>query len=189
MTRCSWAESSEVMRHYHDHEWGVPTADDRRLFEKICLEGFQSGLSWATILGKRDDFRRAFADFDVEVLADFGDEDVSRLRADPSIVRHAGKIRSTVNNARRCRELISAEGTLAGFLWRYEPPASLPTGTTRCPESEALARDLKKRGWTFVGPTTMYALMQSLGMVNDHDPGCPSRATVEEARRQFVRPR
>lgn len=188
MTRCSWAGSSEVMLAYHDDEWGMPSADDRLLFEKICLEGFQSGLSWSTILTKRDAFRRVFADFDPERVADYGDSEIAELRADPSIVRHAGKIRSTINNARRCRELIAAEGSLASFIWRYEPRSPVAVGATRCPESEALARDLKKRGWTFVGPTTMYAMMQSLGMVNDHEPDCPTREKVDDARRRFVRP-
>ncbi|MFM8482002.1 MAG: DNA-3-methyladenine glycosylase I [Actinomycetota bacterium] len=188
MTRCSWAESSEVMLAYHDDEWGMPTADDRLLFEKICLEGFQSGLSWSTILTKRDAFRRVFADFDVERVAAFGDAEIAELVTDPSIIRHAGKIRSTINNARRCRELIAAEGSLAIFIWRYEPRSRLEVGATRCPESEALARDLKKRGWTFVGPTTMYAMMQSLGMVNDHEPDCPTRTIVDTARARFARP-
>lgn len=188
MTRCVWAESSALMRDYHDHEWGMPTADDRLLFERICLEGFQSGLSWSTILTKRDSFRRVFADFDVERVADFGDAEIARLVSDPSIVRHAGKIRSTINNARRCRELITAEGSLSRFIWRYEPRSPLGAGTTRCPESEVLARDLRKRGWTFVGPTTMYAMMQSLGMVNDHEPGCPTWEMVDVARRRFERP-
>lgn len=188
MTRCGWAESSDAMRAYHDDEWGMPTADDRRLFEKVCLEGFQSGLSWSTILTKRDAFRRVFADFDIERVAGFGEAEIADLRADPSIVRHAGKIRSTINNARRCQELIAAEGSLAGFIWRYEPRSPVAVGATRCDESDALARDLKKRGWTFVGPTTMYAMMQSLGMVNDHEPTCPTRKLVDEARRRFVRP-
>jgi len=176
------------MRAYHDDEWGMPTADDRLLFEKICLEGFQSGLSWSTILHKRDGFRRAFADFDPEHVAGYGDTEIAELLTDPSIVRHAGKIRSTINNARRCRELIAAEGSLATFIWRYEPRSPLEIGATRSPESEVLARDLKKRGWTFVGSTTMYAMMQSLGMVNDHEQDCPTRKLVDEARRRFVRP-
>lgn len=176
------------MRDYHDREWGVPTADDRLIFEKICLEGFQSGLSWSTILNKRRDFRRVFEDFDPERVAAFDEGDIRRLLADPSIIRHEGKIRSAVDNARRCLDLRAAEGSLAAFVWKYEPRAELPAGTTRCVESEELAGDLKRRGWTFVGPTTMYAMMQSLGMINDHEFGCPGRGVVDTARRQFARP-
>lgn len=188
MTRCSWSESSIEMGAYHDTEWGFPSADDRHLFEKICLEGFQSGLSWSTILKKRQDFRRVFHDFDIERLATFDDADISRLCADPSIVRHQGKIRSVVNNARRCIELVAKEGSLAAFIWAFEPTTSPVNGATQCVESKALARDLKSRGWTFVGPTTMYAFMQSLGMVNDHESDCPIRLHVDSARQVFKRP-
>lgn len=176
------------MRQYHDVEWGMPTANDHLIFEKISLEGFQSGLSWATILNKRPDFRRVFLEFDPVAVARFGENDVERLRGDSSIVRHAGKITSTVNNARRCLELIAAEGSLAAYLWRFEPRHAPALGATTCPEAEELARDLKRRGWTFVGPTTMYAMMQSLGMVNDHDARCRSYLVVDDARRSFIRP-
>ena len=188
MTHCAWAISSPSMMAYHDQEWGFPTADDRRLFEKICLEGFQSGLSWSTILNKRQDFRRVFDHFDIESVAQFDDTDVLRLRLDPTIVRHEGKIRSVVNNARRCLDLIQSEGSLAAYLWKFEPIHSPAVGSTQCAESVGLAKDLKSRGWTFVGPTTMYAFMQSLGMVNDHDSDCPIKSVVDKARRAFVRP-
>lgn len=176
------------MRAYHDTEWGFPSADDRHLFEKICLEGFQSGLSWSTILKKRADFRRVFCDFDAARVALFDDTDVLRLRLDPSIIRHEGKIRSVINNARRYQDLVASEGSLAGYLWKFEPSSMPIIGSTQCAESATLAKNLKVRGWTFVGPTTMYALMQSLGMVNDHDPACPIRPIAEVARREFMRP-
>jgi DNA-3-methyladenine glycosylase I len=176
------------MRSYHDSEWGFPTSDDRRLFEKISLEGFQSGLSWSTILNKREDFRRVFKDFDIARIAAFNEDDIQRLCLDPTIVRHQGKIRSVVNNARRYSELVTTEGSLAAYLWGFEPTVATEVGSTQCSESKLLAKNLKSRGWTFVGPTTMYALMQSLGMVNDHDHGCPIHRTVEMARQNFVRP-
>lgn len=188
MTRCAWSTSSSEMQDYHDHEWGFPIDDDRHLFEKICLEGFQSGLSWSTILKKRPDFRRVFYDFDIERLAEFDDADVSRLLEDSSIVRHQGKIRSVVNNARRCLELVEGFGSLATYVWDFEPKAAPMIGATECAESKAMARDLKSRGWSFVGPTTVYAFMQSMGMVNDHEPHCPIRLTVDSARRNFARP-
>jgi DNA-3-methyladenine glycosylase I len=169
----------------------LPVTDDRRLFEKLCLEGFQSGLSWLTILRKREAFRRAFAGFDFERVARFGPRDVERLLGDASIVRHRGKIESTINNARRCVELVEVEGSLAAHVWRFEPaPEARPPRLTwealrelsQTDESRALARDLKKRGWTFVGPTTVYAFMQAMGLVNDHVEGCDSRAPALRAR-------
>jgi DNA-3-methyladenine glycosylase I len=183
---------------YHDAEWGRPTADDRWLFEKICLEGFQAGLSWLTILRKREHFRKAFANFDVRRVARFGDKEIVRLLADPGIVRHRGKIESTINNAARALNLIRDEGSLASYVWRFEPvPSTRPKRLDRTtlltmattPESIALSKDLKKRGWSFVGPTTMYAFMQSAGVVNDHLHGCFCRNEVERERRSFTRPR
>ena len=195
---CSWPGTDELYIRYHDEEWGRPMADDRRLFEKICLEGFQSGLSWITILRKRDNFRRAFEDFDPAAVAQFKGRDVQRLLKDAGIVRHRGKIESTINNARRALELIAEKGSLAAYFWSWEPaPASRPRKLTRArlmkmsttPQSVALSKDLKKRGWTFVGPTTCYAFMQAMGLVNDHVEGCDVRAEIERARREFIRPR
>jgi DNA-3-methyladenine glycosylase I len=197
VVRCFWGDSAPEYRAYHDTEWGFPVADDRRLFEKLCLEGFQSGLSWLTILRKRDGFRRAFAGFDFEQVARFGEKDVERLLTDASIVRHRGKIEATVNNARRALELVEAEGSLAAFLWRFEPDAgSRPNRLTwdallempETPESHALAKELKHRGWRFVGPTTVYAFMQAMGLVNDHLHGCDAREPVERARAAFTPP-
>ncbi len=159
LARCFWAGHDPLYQRYHDEEWGVPTHDDHRLFEKICLEGFQSGLSWLTILRKRENFRRAFRGFDFARVARFTSGDVTRLLKDAGIVRHRGKIESTINNARRAVELKREHGSLAGYFWRWNDP-------------KALARDLKSRGWTFVGPTTVYAFMQAMGIVNDHVPGC-----------------
>ena len=185
------------MREYHDTEWGFPVGDDVRLFEKMCLEGFQSGLSWATILNKRHDFRRLFAEFDPARVARFGERDVDRLLGDASIVRHRGKIESTINNARRCLDLVGECGSLAAYVWRFEPGSgsrpARPTaaevaGFITSPESVALSMDLNRRGWSFVGPTTMYAFMQSMGLVNDHHSGCATRDSVEAARRKFARP-
>jgi len=182
---------------YHDEEWGYPVADDRKLFEKICLEGFQSGLSWWTILKKRDAFRAGFSDFDFEKVARFGPPDVERLLGDPGIVRHRGKIEATINNARRACELVEAEGSLAAYLWRFESdPSSRPELLTAealramstSPESVALAKDLKRRGWRFFGPTTAYAFMQAMGLVNDHTHDCIVRARAEEARERFAIP-
>jgi DNA-3-methyladenine glycosylase I len=195
--RCAWGSTSEEYRAYHDDEWGVPVTDDRRLFEKLCLEGFQAGLSWITILRKREAFRRAFAGFDFARVARFGERDVERLLGDASIVRHRGKIESTVNNARRCIELVDAEGSMASYVWRFEPePDTRPpaltrevlAGLTTSETSRALARDLKRRGWTFVGPTTVYAFMQAMGLVNDHLEGCAARIRCERARDALVRP-
>jgi DNA-3-methyladenine glycosylase I len=196
--RCFWGASTQDYAAYHDREWGRPVVDDTRLFEKICLEGFQAGLSWLTILRKRDNFRRAFAGFDVDKVARFGTRDVARLLKDAGIVRHRGKIESTVNNAGRARELIAETGSLAAYFWRFEPaPASRPKKLTwqalrampTTPESVALSKDLKQRGWSFVGPTTVYAFMQAMGLVNDHLDGCHCRAEVERLRARFKRPK
>jgi len=194
--RCWWPGADPLYVAYHDTEWGRPVADDRRLFEKLCLEGFQSGLSWLTILRKRENFRRAFADFDPQAIARFDERDVARLLEDAGIVRHRGKIEAVLNNARRCLELIEREGSLAAFVWRHEPdPVGRTTGLRKSdivgstPESIALSKELRKRGWAFVGPTTCYAFMQSMGLVNDHLDGCELREEVERDRAVFVRPR
>jgi len=181
--RCAWCRTDEAYIRYHDTEWGFPVYDDRTLFEKICLEGFQSGLSWLTILRKRDNFRKAFDDFDVERVARFSKRDVNRLLRDAGIVRHRGKIESTVNNARCCIDLLHEVGSLAEYVWRYQPvsrPRRITLGALQAhtPESEALSKDLRRRGWTFVGPTTIYAFMQAMGLVNDHLHGCEIRNRV-----------
>ncbi len=195
--RCWWPGDDPGYQVYHDAEWGWPVDDDRRLFEKICLEGFQSGLSWLTILRKRENFRAAFAGFDFAAVARFGETDVERLLADAGIVRHRGKIESTINNARRACDLVDECGSLAAYFWRFEPPpAARPRRMdraalrqlTKSDASIALSKDLKKRGWTFVGPTTAYAFMQAMGLVNDHLQGCAVRADVEAARDGFERP-
>ncbi|MDQ6774862.1 MAG: DNA-3-methyladenine glycosylase I [Actinomycetota bacterium] len=195
VARCWWADSAPEYRPYHDTEWGFPVADDVRLFEKLSLEGFQAGLSWLTILRKRDAFRRAFAGFQLERVARFGERDVARLLADAAIVRHRGKIEAVINNAGRALELVQAEGSLARYVWRFEPEA--PSGgldraaladRSLTAESKALAKDLKRRGWRFVGPTTVYAFMQAMGVVNDHLDGCDARAEVDAARERFARP-
>jgi len=195
--RCAWGSTPGLMSHYHDTEWGFPTAEESRLFEKLCLEGFQSGLSWSTILNKREDFRRCFKKFDINKVSKFTEADVERLMGDASIVRHRGKIESTINNAQRCRELIKECGSLGAYIWQFEPKASTrpkrPTAADvstfiTSPESIALSKDLKKRGWSFVGPTTMYAFMQSMGLVNDHHVGCFVWKQAEDARRSFERP-
>jgi DNA-3-methyladenine glycosylase I len=198
VVRCWWGGGDHLeYRAYHDDEWGMPVTDDVRLFEKLVLEGFQSGLSWLTILRKRDAFRRAFAGFDFRVVARFGATDVERLLDDASIVRHRGKIESTINNARRALELVEAEGSLAALVWRFEPPdADRPSAMTRdalmelaqTDASRALAKELKRRGWSFVGPTTVYAFMQAMGLVNDHLEGCDARSRVESARSELARP-
>ncbi|MCA1733514.1 MAG: DNA-3-methyladenine glycosylase I [Acidobacteria bacterium] len=184
--RCWWAGNDPLYLAYHDSEWGVPVRDDRRLFEKACLEGFQAGLSWLTILKKRENFRRAFRDFDFSKVARFGRREVEKLAGDAGIVRHRGKIESTVNNARRAIELVEDRGSLADYFWSFQPdPRSRPRKLTRAalaemtksPESIALSRDLKKRGWTFVGPTTMYAFMQATGIVDDHLDGCSAKSS------------
>jgi len=198
VVRCFWGASHPAYVRYHDEEWGFPVADDRRLFEKLCLEGFQSGLSWLTILKKREAFRAAFRGFDLEAVARFGARDVARLLKDAGIVRHRGKIESTVNNARRARELAAEKGSLAAFFWSFEPPPSdRPKRLTwpvlrtmaKTPASIALGKELKRRGWTFVGPTTAYAFMQAMGLVNDHVEGCAARARAEKTRARFRRPR
>lgn len=195
--RCAWCKATPLYRHYHDHEWGLPVDDDRRLFEKLCLEGFQSGLSWLTILNKREGFRAAFAGFDAEKVAAFGAADVDRLVQDAAIVRHRGKIESTINNARRLLELRGEFGSLAHYVWRFEPaaherPARMTAEAarqlTQTAASVALSKDLKKRGWSFVGPTTVYAFMQAMGLVNDHLEGCHARASALQARADFGRP-
>ena len=193
--RCFWAAADEAMRAYHDEEWGFPVTNDRRLFEKLCLEGFQSGLSWRTILLKRPGFRRAFANFDLTRIARFDKKKVEVLLRDESIVRHRGKIESVLNNARRALDLVEEHGSLAAYVWRFEAPAARRrTRVTRTslqatsPESVALSKDLRRRGFSFVGPTTAYAFMQAMGLVNDHMQGCPVRAEVERARRRMRRP-
>ena len=195
---CTWPGSDALYIQYHDHEWGRPVTDDRRLFEKICLEGFQSGLSWITILRKRENFRRAFQEFDPAVVARFGTRDVQRLLKDAGIVRHRGKIESTINNAKHALELIDEHRSLAAYFWSWEPPPSArPKRVTRArlmkmsntPQSIAMSKDLKARGWTFVGPTTCYAFMQAMGLVNDHVEGCTVRADVEALRSRFTRHR
>jgi DNA-3-methyladenine glycosylase I len=197
-TRCAWPGADPLYVAYHDNEWGRPVDDDRRLFEKLCLEGFQSGLSWITILRKRENFRRAFRNFDFRKVAKFGRADVERCLSDAGIVRHRGKIESVINNARRAIELVETEGSLAAFVWRYEPePKSRPKRLDRATlmqmaktaESTALSKELRKRGWSFVGPTTVYAFMQAMGLVNDHLEGCACREETEAERRRFPRPK
>ena len=189
--RCRWCEAAPEFFHYHDTEWGFPVSDDQRLFEKICLEGFQSGLSWRTILAKRENFRAAFHNFDFNKIAVFGKRDLNRLLKDEGIVRHRGKIEATINNAKRAQELVKQEGSLAAFFWRYEPDTkklAKPQTVSTSAESIALSKDLKKLGWKFVGPTTAYAFMQAMGLINDHVGGCVIRAKVERARKSFKRP-
>ena len=206
VSRCWWGDSAPEYRPYHDSEWGFPVADDVRLFEKLSLEGFQAGLSWLTILRKREAFRRAFEAFDFTKVARFGESDVARLLEDASIIRHRGKIEAVINNARRAVELVDEEGSLATYVWRFEPelatyvwrfePERRTTLLDRAAlaqlphtsESKALARDLKRRGWRFVGPTTVYAFMQAMGLVNDHLDGCDAQPEVDAARSAFARP-
>jgi len=195
--RCWWHGGDPEYRRYHDEEWGRPVADDRRLFEKICLEGFQAGLSWLTILRKRDNFRQAFANFEVQELVQFGDHEAERLLQDASIIRHRKKIKSVLNNAHRALELQREYGSLAHFFWQFEPrpeqrPAQLDyqqmQQLTSTAASAALSKALKRRAWSFVGPTTAYAFMQSMGLVNDHLQGCAFRQKVEQERQEFIRP-
>lgn len=195
--RCWWHGNDPLYVRYHDTEWGRPVSDDVRLFEKICLEGFQAGLSWLTILRKRENFRKAFAGFDHQKVARFTEKKVLRLLQDEGIIRHRGKIEATINNARRVDALVDEFGSLGAYFWRFEPePGARPARINRkallampvTPESVALSKDLKKRGFKFVGPTTMYAHMQAMGMVNDHVEGCCVRADVEKARKRFKRP-
>lgn len=191
--RCWWCGDDPLYTHYHDTEWGVPMTDDRTLFEKICLEGFQSGLSWITILRKRENFRAGFANFEFRKVAEFGKADIERLLADAGIVRHRGKIESTINNARRAIELVEEAGSLSDFFWTFRPlpenrPAAMDRETLgalgKTAESLALSKALKKRGWSFVGPTTAYAFMQAMGLVNDHLEGCWRREVIEETHRR-----
>jgi DNA-3-methyladenine glycosylase I len=195
--RCSWCAATPEYVAYHDEEWGRPVTDEVRLFEKLCLEGFQAGLSWLTILRKRQAFRRAFAGFEPAQVARFGEREVTRLLADEGIVRHRGKIEAAIGNARALEGLVEAEGSLARLAWRHEPPAAARPGKvtpaalaslTETPESKALSRALKGYGFRFVGPTTVYAFMQAMGLVNDHLEGCRARAEVERARARLVRP-
>ncbi len=189
--RCRWCAAAPEFLPYHDTEWGFPVADDRRLFEKLSLEGFQSGLSWRTILAKRENFRAAFHGFDVERVARFGARDVERLLQDEGIVRHRGKIEAVINNAQRALELVAREGSLAAFVWRHEPDATQltpPQIASTSAQSIALSKALKKRGWRFVGPTTAYAFMQAMGLINDHVPGCVIRDQAQRARKAFARP-
>ncbi len=187
--RCFWGVSTPDYVAYHDREWGFPVVDDRRLFEKLCLEGFQAGLSWLTILRKREAFRAGFANFDFAAVAKFGARDVRRLLGEPGIVRHRGKIESTINNAKRALEVVAEHGSLAAYVWAFLPtarPRALTLAAlrkmTETPASIALSKDLKRRGWTFVGPTTMYAFMQAMGLVDDHLEGCVIREAAEAAR-------
>ena len=188
--RCRWCATAPEFLHYHDHEWGFPVGDDRRLFEKLSLEGFQSGLSWRTILNKRENFRAAFHGFDVDRVARFGARDVERLLKDEGIVRHRGKIEAVINNAQRARELIQREGSLAAFVWRYEPAkkAAKPQAASTSDASVALSKELKKQGWQFVGPTTVHAFLQAMGLINDHALDCVVRSLADKARKQFARP-
>jgi len=187
--RCGWCAAAPEFFAYHDAEWGFPVGDDRLLFEKLCLEGFQAGLSWRTILNKRPAFRAGFANFDIDRVAAFTERDVARLLGDAGIVRHRGKIEAAINNAQRARELIAEAGSLAAFVWRYEDDGSAPPQSrTTSPQSIALSRELKRRGWRFVGPTTVFAFMQAMGLVNDHAHACVSRARAAAARAAFAVP-
>ena len=189
--RCAWCLSTPDYLHYHDTEWGFPVADDTRLFEKLCLEGFQAGLSWRTVLAKRENFRAAFAGFEIGEVARFGAADIERLLRDPGIVRHRGKITAAVNNAKRATALVAEEGSLAAFIWRFAPPVVAMASREQVsisPASIALSKALKKRGWAFVGPTTIYAFMQAMGLVNDHAQGCITRAAAARARAVFRPP-
>lgn len=189
--RCRWCGDAPEFLYYHDTEWGFPVSDDRRLFEKLSLEGFQSGLSWRTILVKRENFRAAFHNFDFNQIARYTERDVDRLLGDEGIVRHRGKIEAVINNARRVQELIKREGSLAAFIWRYEPDRSQlakPQTVSISALSIALSKELKKQGWKFVGPTTVYAFMQAMGLINDHVEDCAIWVEVERARQHFQRP-
>lgn len=189
--RCSWCSAAPEFFAYHDNEWGYPVDDDIRLFEKLCLESFQSGLSWRTILSKRENFRAAFFNFDFNEVATFNQADIERLLSDQGIVRHRGKIEAVINNAKCARELVREEGSLAAFFWRFEPSADTlaePQTASTSKASIALSNALKRQGWKFVGPTTVYAFMQAMGLINDHSDGCVFREKVEQARRRFKRP-
>lgn len=189
--RCAWCQAVDAFFPYHDKEWGFPVEDDIRLFEKICLEGFQSGLSWRTILDKRENFRQAFHHFDFHRVAKFTQRDVNRLLKNQGIIRHRGKIEATINNAKCAIQMVEDEGSLAAFFWSYEPDEKKlppPQSQTTSVESIALSKELKKRGWKFVGPTTVYSFMQAMGLINDHVEGCVTRKQVAKARKQFKRP-
>lgn len=189
--RCQWCGGAPEFLPYHDDEWGYPVDDDRTLFEKLCLESFQSGLSWRTILNKRENFRAAFHNFEFHEVAKFGDKEVEQLLQNTGIIRHRGKIEAVINNAKRAQELVAQEGSLAAFIWRYEPDVSSlgePQSATTSPESVALSKALKKMGWKFVGPTTVYAFLQAMGLINDHSHECVTRKKVEQARKKFKRP-
>ena len=195
VARCWWGDSDDLYRRYHDTEWGRPVSDDRRLFEKLSLEGFMSGLSWLTILRKRENFRAAFQSFDPAAIARFTTRDVARLMRDEGIVRNRAKIEATINNARRFGEVVAEFGSFAAYAWRFEPkPRSRPLGQAELmalgtsPEAVAMSKDLRKRGWGFVGPTTVYSFMQAMGLVNDHLEGCDAQVKVEVARAAFARP-
>ena len=191
LSRCAWPGMDKFYREYHDIEWGVPVADDDGLFERICLEGFQSGLSWITVLRKRDTFREAFANFNIEKVARFGPKDLKRLMGNAGIIRHKGKILATINNAKRAMDIIDEQTSLARYLWAWEPePITRKQGSTPSlsDASEALSRDLKSRGWSWVGPTTMYSFMQAVGMVNDHSQTCHVWEKIECERDKFIRP-
>jgi len=197
VARCWWGAGDPLHRRYHDTEWGRPVAEDRRLFEKLSLEGFQAGLSWLTILRKRERFREVFSGFDPAVVARFGVKEVDRLLADPGIVRNRAKIEATINNARRYAELAAEFGSLAAYVWRFEPgPQARPPVLDHAsllqlgqsPESKAMSKDLQRRGWSFVGPTTVYAFMEAMGLVDDHLEGCDRRPPVERERHRFRRP-
>ena len=188
--RCRWCAPVPELRVYHDTEWGFPVRDDHHLFEKLSLEGFQAGLSWRTILAKRENFRTAFLDFDFDRIAVYTASDVERLLNDRGIVRHRGKIEAVINNARRAQDLVAGEGSLGAFVWRFAPDSAIakPQTASVSPESIALSRALKQRGWKFVGPTTMYAFMQAMGLINGHAPQCVIHAEVTQARALFVQP-
>ena len=192
LVRCRWSASAPEFRAYHDTEWGFPVGDDRHLFEFICLESFQSGLSWRTILAKRENFRAAFRNFDFDQIARFAPRDVERLLKNEGIVRHRGKIEAVINNARRLRELVKREGSFAAFVWRYETDTKRhAAGTTASTSAESLAlsKELRRHGWTFVGPATIHAFRQATGLINDHVEGCAIRSKAERARRGFRPPR
>lgn len=186
--RCSWCKAAPAFFAYHDAEWGFPVKDDVRLFEKICLEGFQSGLSWRTILAKRDNFREAFSGFDIDLVARYSKRDINKLLNNAGIVRHRGKIEAVINNAQCAQALLQQEGSLAAFFWSYEPDAAQlppPQSLTISDTSQRLSKDLKTMGWKFVGPTTMYAFMQAMGLINDHVEQCVTRVKVAKARKKF----
>lgn len=190
--RCSWCSAAPEFFAYHDKEWGYPVDDDIRLFEKLCLESFQSGLSWRTILAKRDNFRSAFHGFDFNKVADFTDADIERLLRDEGIVRHRGKIEAVINNAKCAKDMVAQLGSLAAFFWSYEPSAEAlakPLTASTSEASKTLSKALKNRGWKFVGPTTVYAFMQAMGLINDHAEGCAFRGEAKKAREIFNKPR